>query len=65
MTDRLLRVPEVLNRTGFARTTLYRKINAGDFPRPVEAGSNMVGFLESEVAVWIDSRPRRTSGEGT
>ena len=32
----LLRLPEVLTRSGYSRSTLYRRIDAGLFPRPVK-----------------------------
>jgi predicted DNA-binding transcriptional regulator AlpA len=37
---RFLRMPEVLSRTGLGRTTLYRRIENGTFPRPIPLGSN-------------------------
>ena len=33
MTERFISVAEVLDRVGFSRAHLYRKINAGSFPR--------------------------------
>jgi len=63
MNERLLRVPEVLQLTGFCRSTLYNKIKAGDFPAPKEFGANSVAFASSEVNRWIQTRPRRTYGE--
>jgi len=55
--DRLLRLPEVLRLTGLSRSTLYRKIKAGEFPRPVKLGKRAVGWRESEVIAWINGRP--------
>jgi prophage regulatory protein len=62
MADNLLRVPEVLARTGFCRATLYNKIKAGEFVTPVELGSNSIAFIDREVDEWIAARPRRTYG---
>ncbi len=31
--DRILRIKSVLDRTGLCRSTLYRKIENGSFPR--------------------------------
>ena len=56
MNDRFISVAEVLDRIGFSRTHLYRKINAGTFPKPVPLGPKKVGFLESEVANWMEER---------
>ena len=65
MTNRFISIAEVLDRVGFSRTHLYRKINAGTFPKPVPLGPHKVAFLESEVEEWMDQRLRaREVGEG-
>ena len=57
MSDRILRLPEVLARTGLARTTLWRMERRGEFPARRQITGNTVGWLESEVSEWIESRP--------
>ncbi len=65
MTERFISVAEVLDRVGFSRTHLYRKINAGSFPSPVPLGPQKVAFLESEILQWMDERLRaRAQNEG-
>lgn len=54
--DRLLRRREVQETTGLSRTALYRLIAAKDFPAQVRLSTNTVGWLRSEVDVWIASR---------
>ena len=56
--ERLIRRREVLHRTGFSNTTLWRKYTAGEFPKPRQIGPNSVAWLESEVDSWIDERRR-------
>ena len=63
---RLIRLPEVLSRTGYGRTTIYRKMEDGDFPKSVKLGgppidpnvfdSRAIAWIEDEVEQWIDSR---------
>jgi prophage regulatory protein len=51
---RFLRLPEVEDRSGLARSTIYLRISQGRFPKPVPLGSDyVVGWLESEVEEWI------------
>ncbi|ENZ8059735.1 helix-turn-helix transcriptional regulator [Klebsiella aerogenes] len=50
---RFIRVPEVLNRVGFSRTTLYERIKEGNFPDRVKIGPRCVAFVESEIDEWI------------
>ncbi|MBU0807635.1 MAG: AlpA family transcriptional regulator [Gammaproteobacteria bacterium] len=54
--DRILRRPEVEVRTGLTRSSIYRLINAGDFPRQRRLSPSTVGWLESEISSWISGR---------
>lgn len=45
----IIRRPEVLKRTGLARSTLYQKINQELFVPPVSLGARAVGWIEHEV----------------
>ncbi|CZX26699.1 AlpA family transcriptional regulator [Salmonella enterica] len=51
----LIRLPEVLKRTGFGKAWIYRLISEGRFPAPVKIGVRAVAFVESEVDEWIQS----------
>ena len=63
---RLIRLPEVMNRTGYGRTSIYRKMKDGSFPKSVKLGGPLkdpnafdcraVAWIEDEVEQWIDSR---------
>ena len=50
----LLSMKRVLELVPVSKTELYRKINAGEFPKPVPIGRQRVGFVEAEVFAWID-----------
>ncbi|MBF0141443.1 MAG: AlpA family transcriptional regulator [Magnetococcales bacterium] len=54
--DRILRNPEVRHITGLGRTSLYDLIRIGEFPNPVKLGPRTVGWLESQIRAWVDSR---------
>jgi len=51
--DRILRLPAVLERTGLSRSTLYRKIKAGTFPRQLSISTRCAGWRESSVIEWM------------
>ena len=63
---RFIRLPEVLSRTGYGRTSIYRKMEEGSFPRSVKLGgpledpeafdSRAVAWIEYEIDQWIESR---------
>lgn len=52
MPDRFLRVRVVLERTGLSKTTLYRKVRAGTFPRQVQLSERCTGWRESAIREW-------------
>jgi len=63
---RFIRLNEVLSRTGYGRTSIYRKMEDGSFPKSVKLGgppkdpsifdSRAVAWIEDEVEQWIESR---------
>ena len=64
--NKLIRFPEVMSRTGYGRTSLYRKMEDGSFPKSLKLGgppkdpkdfdSRAVAWIEDEVDQWIESR---------
>ncbi|WP_376786580.1 MULTISPECIES: helix-turn-helix transcriptional regulator [Comamonas] len=53
---RILRIKQVLDKCGLGKTTLYKLINAKTFPQPVALGERAVGWVESEIELWIAAR---------
>ena len=51
--DRIIRMRTVLDRTGLSRSTLYRTMAEGSFPRSVKLGEHSAGWHESAVNEWI------------
>ena len=51
---RVLRLPEVMDRTGLKRSTIYKRIKFDKFPRQVCLGGDNVGWIEDEIDGWID-----------
>ena len=62
---RFIRLPEVLSRTGYGRTSIYRKMEEGTFPKSLKLGgppkdpstfdSRAIGWIEDEVDQWVES----------
>lgn len=52
--DRIIRLKTVLERTSLSRSTLYRKIREGTFPRQVPISAQGAGWRESAINRWID-----------
>ena len=50
---RLIRLPEVMSRVGLGRSTIYRWMSEGKFPKPVQLGGHAVAWVEEEVETWV------------
>jgi len=51
--DRILRIKTVLERTGLSRSTMYRKMQKGTFPKNVQISERCAGWRESAVSAWL------------
>ncbi|WP_034159982.1 helix-turn-helix transcriptional regulator [Sphingomonas sp. ERG5] len=51
--DRILRLKTVLALTGLSRSTLYRKIQVGTFPKQLKLSERYAGWRESAVNAWL------------
>ena len=56
MVERILRRPEVESRTGLSRSTIYAMMAEGLFPKPVRLGKRAVGWTDSTIDEWLESR---------
>lgn len=60
----LLREPVVRETVGgIGRTTLWRWIREGRFPKPVRLGANCIAWRADDVNQWINTRPSFDAGE--
>lgn len=52
----IMRLTDVMSHTGLGRSSVYKFIAAGTFPKPVPLGDRAVGWVKSEVEEWIIDR---------
>lgn len=48
---------------GIGKSTLWRWIRDGHFPKPVRLGANCVAWRSVDVEEWINTRPSFDAGE--
>lgn len=53
---RVLKLKEVLAKTSLGKTTLYALLKKSQFPKPINLGVRAVGWPESEIESWIQSK---------
>ena len=52
----ILRLPDVIKRTGKSRSTIYAEIKDHRFPSQIQIGPRSVGWLESEINELIQKQ---------
>lgn len=60
---RILRLPEVLRRTGMGKTNLYDQMKKGTFPRQIVLSERCVGWEEDTIQQWILDRLEKANGK--
>lgn len=56
MNESILRLPKVRSKTGLPTSGIYKRISEGSFPRQINLGGRSVGWLESDINLWIRQR---------
>jgi len=51
--ERILRIGTVLQLTGLSRSTLYRKIQRGEFPKQIKLSERCAGWRQTSVHTWM------------
>ncbi len=52
----ILRRKQVQARVGISRSGIYELMKAGKFPRSIKISARSVGWLESDIESFIESR---------
>lgn len=50
----LLKRDEVVEMVGYSPSTLRRRVDAGDFPRPLDLGGRRRLWRKDQIEAWID-----------
>ncbi|MER9423945.1 AlpA family phage regulatory protein [Mesorhizobium sp. M0317] len=56
MAKRIVRLKEIIFRSGLTRSSIYKLAAEGKFPAPLNISERAVGWLESEFEDWLDSK---------
>jgi len=58
MTNKILRLPEVIQRTGLSKSRIYKLMKDDKFPKTILLSDRAVGWIEKELDNWIESKIR-------
>ena len=53
---RLMRLDETCEMAGIKKTTAYKMMSEGAFPKPVNIGERAVRWVSTEIEAWIRDR---------
>lgn len=60
MSVSILRLPQVKTKVGLSRSSIYAAVAEKTFPSPIRLGARAVGWLESELEVWLANQIERS-----
>ena len=56
MSLQLLKLTEVVTKTGLSRSQIYALAQQGRFPKPIKQSERSSAWVASEVDDWIESK---------
>ena len=56
MSHQILKLKEISSLTKLSSSTIYRLVQAGEFPKPIKLATHASGWLESDIEAWIRDR---------
>lgn len=54
--DPILRLPQVKALTGLGKSSIYSAMRKGSFPKSRALGARAIGWIQSDIVAWIESR---------
>ena len=54
--NKILKRRQVEAHVGYGKSAIYAMMAEGTFPKAIKLGPRAVGWLESEISAWLQSR---------
>ena len=64
MSNKIIRLPVVKDKTGLSRSSIYLRMSKGDFPQSISLGDRAIGWLETDVEQWLEEKISASRSEG-
>ncbi|MBD3821176.1 MAG: AlpA family transcriptional regulator [Thiotrichales bacterium] len=61
MTNKVLRLPAVIEKTGLSRSSIYRLIQEGKFPPPVKLSARASAWFDDDINEWLNALPNNAA----
>lgn len=56
MSNKIIRLPAVKEKTGLSRSSIYLRMTKDNFPKSISLGDRAVGWLESDIEQWLEDK---------
>ena len=56
MDNKVIRLKAAKEWTGLSRSSIYAMMKSGEFPKSFSLGARAIGWLESDIRAWVDTR---------
>jgi prophage regulatory protein len=60
---RMVRLKHVVGYTGLGRSTIYKMVSLGEFPKQYKIGLRASAWLEQEIIDWLKRRMEERDGK--
>ena len=64
MQERLIRIKEVIKRTGLAKSTVWDKVKKNEFPKPIKLSQRVTVWIEDEINFYINTAIKKNRENG-
>ncbi|WP_264878089.1 helix-turn-helix transcriptional regulator [Vibrio agarivorans] len=64
MSNKIIRLPQVIEETGLSRSTIYLRMSNGEFPQSISLGDRAVGWVAADIELWLEERISASKGRG-
>ena len=64
MSNKIIRLPAVKEKTGLSRSSIYLRMTKDDFPKSISLGDRAIGWLESDIEQWLEDKITASKSAG-
>jgi prophage regulatory protein len=64
MSNKIIRLPAVKEKTGLSRSSIYLRMTKDDFPKSISLGDRAIGWLESDIEQWLEDKISASKSAG-
>jgi prophage regulatory protein len=64
MSNKIIRLPAVKEKTGLSRSSIYLRMSKGEFPPSISLGDRAIGWVEIHVENWIEDKIEASKNAG-